>query len=148
MRHEQTLVYQKCLGLMETAQQAIEQFPSGFGFLADQLRRNTSSVAHNFAEGYYQDSRAQQRRFFGYAIQSAREASASFDTARAFRAAREPTIMAGKVLALDVVRMLSKLDAGRARQASETGRQARGSRSQAPGNRIPEIRPAEDDGEP
>ena len=37
MRHEQTIVYQKCLALMETAQQAIEQFPSGFGFLADQL---------------------------------------------------------------------------------------------------------------
>ena len=65
MRHEQTIVYQKCLALMETAHQAIEQFPNGFAFLADQLRRNTSSVAHNFAEGYYQDSRRQQRRFFG-----------------------------------------------------------------------------------
>jgi four helix bundle protein len=150
MRHEQTIVYQKCLGLMEIAQQAIGQFPGGFAFLADQLRRNTSSAAHNFAEGYYQDSRAQQRRFFGYAIQSAREASTSFDTARAFRAAPEQTIVAGKALALDVVRMLSKFDAGRGRQASETGlrRQATGSRSQAAGNRIQSIRPANDDGEP
>ena len=72
---------------METAREAIEQFPKGFAFVADQLRRNTSSVIHNFAEGYYQDSRKQQRRFFG-SIQSAREAWTSFDTAQAFGVAR------------------------------------------------------------
>lgn len=146
MRHEQTIVYQKCLALMETAQQAIEQFPSGFGFLADQLRRNTSSVAHNFAEGYYQDSRRQQRRFFGYAIQSAREASTSFDTARAFRAAREQTIEAGKAFALELVRMISKFDGGRGRQVSETGRrpQASGSGPQSAGDSIQLIGAADD----
>ena len=150
MRHEQTIVYQKCLALMETARQAIEQFPSGFAFLADQLRRNTSSVAHNFAEGYYQDSRRQQRRFFGYAIQSAREASTSFDTARAFRAAREQTVEVGKALALELVRMISKFDGGRGRQDSETGfrHQATGSRTQAAGDRLQVICPAEEDCEP
>lgn len=144
MRHEQTIVYQKCLALMETAQQAIEQFPSGFAFLADQLRRNTSSVAHNFAEGYYQDSRRQQRRFFGYAIQSAREASTSFDTARAFHAARDQTIEVGKGLALELVRMISKFDAGRGRQDSETGlrQRAAGSRDQAEDDRLQMIRSA------
>lgn len=120
MRHEKTIVYQKCLALMETGREAIEQFPRGFGFLADQLRRNSSSVAHNFTEGYYQDSRRQQRRFFGYAIQSAREASCSLDTARAFQAAREETILRGKALALEVVKMLSKFPVER-RQGSETG---------------------------
>lgn len=150
MRHEQTIVYEKCLALMETARQAIEQFPNGFAFLADQLRRNTSSVAHNFGEGYYQDSRRQQRRFFGYAIQSAREASTSFDTARAFHAAREQTIEVGKALALDLVRMISQFDGGRGRQASETGLRPRvpGSRAQAAGDRIQMIRSNEDDCEP
>jgi len=108
MRHENTLVYQKCLQLMETARELIEHLPSGFGFLADQLRRNTSSVAHNFGEGYYQDSEREQRRYFRYAIQSAREASTSFDTAAAFRVGRQETIVRGKALALDLVRMLSK----------------------------------------
>lgn len=147
MRHEQTIVYQKCLALMETARQAIEQFPTGFAFLADQLRRNTSSVAHNFAEGYYQDSRRQQRRFFGYAIQSAREASTSFDTASAFRAAREQTIAVGKALALELVRMISKFDRGRGRQDSETGfgQHATGSSTQAAGDRLQMIRSHEDD---
>ena len=150
MRHEQTIVYEKCIALMETAQQVIEQLPKGFAFLADQLRRNTSSVAHNFAEGYYQDSRRQQRRFFGYAIQSAREASTSFDTARAFRAAREQTIEAGKALALELVRMLSKFDGGRRRQASETGcrPQESGSRAQATGDRQQVVPAGNEDCEP
>ena len=120
MRHEQTIVYQKSLALMATARGAIEQFPKGFAFLSDQLRRNTSSVHHNFAEGYYQDSRGQQRRYFGYAIQSAREASASFDVALAFGTASEETVSRGKALALEVVRMLSKFDRPRRRQRSET----------------------------
>ncbi len=65
-------------------------------------------MAHNFAEGYYQHSVGQQRRFLDYAIQSAREASASFDTAKAFRAARQETIDRGNLYALELVKMLSK----------------------------------------
>jgi hypothetical protein len=79
----------------------------------------TSSVHHNFAEGYYQESRRQQRRFFGYAIQSAREASASFDTAAAFAAADRQTVARGKALALEVVRMLSKFSTAQGCQDSE-----------------------------
>jgi len=120
MRHEQTIVYKKSLALMETAPSAIEYFPRGFAFLVDQLRRNTSSVHHNFAEGYYQESWRQQRRYFGYAIQSAREASASFDAALAFRAAEKETVARGKALALERVRMLSKFQRPRGGQVSET----------------------------
>lgn len=108
MRHETTIVYRKCIQLMETARGAIEQFPKGFAFLAEQLRKNTASVTHNFAEGYDHRTKGEQRRYFGYAIQSAREASASFDTARAFRLCGEATIAAGKATALDLVKILSK----------------------------------------
>jgi four helix bundle protein len=108
MRHESAIVYQKSLQLMDTAREAILQFPPGFAFLADELRRNTSSVSRSFAEGYYYDSKPQQRRYFGYAVQSAREASASFDTARSFRICHEDTIERGKALALEVVKILSK----------------------------------------
>ena len=108
MRHENTAIYLKSIELMDKTRAAIEQFPSGFAFLADQLRKSSSSVARNFAEGFYQDSKRQQRRFFGYAIQSARETSASFDTARAFGTCDDETIQCGKELALDIVRMLSK----------------------------------------
>ena len=108
MRHENTIVYGKAIELMDTAREAIAQFPEGFGFLATQLRVSTASVSRNFAEGYYDDSKRQQRKFFRYAIQSARESSASFDTARSFRVCSEHTIAHGKALALDIVKILSK----------------------------------------
>jgi four helix bundle protein len=108
MRHEQTIVYGKCMELMETARKAIAQFPEGYAFLAKQLRESTASVSRNYAEGYYHDSPRQQRRYFGYAIQSARESSASFDTAKAFGVCAPETIARGKSLALEIVRILSK----------------------------------------
>jgi four helix bundle protein len=108
MRHEQTIVYQRCLALMETAAELIETLPSGFAFLVDQLRRSTSSVARNFGEGYYQRSYAQQRKYFGIASHSARESSMSFDTARCFRVGNPEIIDRGKQLALELVKMLSK----------------------------------------
>ena len=121
MRHEHTIAYQRCLALMEVTRGIIDQFPRGFSFLADQLRRSSSSPARNFAEGYYQDSRPQQRRYFGYAIQSARETSASFDSARAFRIARDEKLSQGKGLCLEIVKILSKFPTARRTQGSETG---------------------------
>ena len=108
MRHEQTIIYKRCITLMETAAALIEQLPSGFAFLVDQLRRSTSSVARNYGEGYYQRSRAQQRKYFDIASHSARESSLSFDTARCFRVGNEDTIARGKQVALELVKMLSK----------------------------------------
>jgi four helix bundle protein len=121
MRHENTIVYRKCLVLMEITREIIEQFPRGFSFLADQLRRSCTSPARNFAEGYYQDSGRQQRRYFGYAIQSARETSASFDSAHAFRIASEAKLLQGKGLCLEIVKMLSKFPTSSRQQVSETG---------------------------
>ncbi len=108
MRHEKTVIYARCLELMEIAADLIEQLPPGFAFLADQLRRSTSSVARNYGEGFYQRSRAQQRSYFDVASHSARESSMSFDTARSFRVGRPDTILRGKHVALELVKMLSK----------------------------------------
>ena len=107
LRHEQTVAYQRCVELMEIACEVIDEFPKGFGFLADPLRRNTSSTALNFAEGYYQRPRGQQRKFLDYSEQSAREASAAFDAARAFRLAQPDKIARGKQLALEIVKLIS-----------------------------------------
>jgi four helix bundle protein len=94
--------------LMKIAAELIEQLPSGFAFLADQLRRSTSSVARNYGEGYYQRSRAQQRSYFDIASHSSRESSMSFDTAQCFRVGNAQTIARGKQIALELVKMLSK----------------------------------------
>ncbi len=93
---------------MEITAALIKQLPSGFAFLVDQLRRSTSSVARNYGEGYYQRSRAQQRKYFDIASHSARECSMSFDTARCFRVGDSDVITRGKHTALELVKMLSK----------------------------------------
>ena len=108
MRHEKTIVYQRSMELMEIAADLIDQLPSGFAFLVDQLRRSTSSVARNFGEGFYQRSHAQQRKYFDIASHSARESSMSFDTAKALRVGDSDTIARGKKVALELVKMLSK----------------------------------------
>lgn len=97
---------------MEITAELIEQFPSGFAFLVDQLRPSSSSVARNYGEGYYQRSRAQQRKYFDIASHSARESSMSFDTARCFRIGISTTIARGKQVALELVKMLSKFHHG------------------------------------
>ena len=108
MRHETTVIYQRCIELMDIAAKLIEQLPAGFAFLADQPRRSTSSVARNYGEGYYQRSLAQQRKYFDIASHSARESSMSFDTARSFRAGDPDLVSRGKHVTLELVKMLSK----------------------------------------
>ena len=108
MRHEKTIIYQRCMALMEVGVELIDQLPSGFAFLVDPLRRSTSSVGRNYGEGFYQWSRAQQRKYFDIASHSARESSMSFDTARCFRVGNTQTIVCGKQVSLELVKMLSK----------------------------------------
>ena len=87
----------------------IKQLPPGWSFLADQLRRSSSSIGLNFAEGYYQPSSKQVRRYFVYAIQSARETSMALDIAGAFDLAPADQVRRGKGLCLEIVKMMSKL---------------------------------------
>ena len=108
MRHEDTVIYQNRSRSWKQLGTRSHSFRAELGSSPNQLRRNTSSVLHNFAEGYYHSSHKQQRRFLDYALQSARESSASFDTALAFRAADMDAVERGKSLALELVRMLSK----------------------------------------
>lgn len=112
MRHERTILYQRCLELMQITAELIEQLPAGFAFLTEQLRKSSSSVARNYGEGYYQRSRAQQRKYFDIASHSARETSMSFDTAQCFRIGDSTTIARGKQVALELVKMLSKFRHG------------------------------------
>ena len=65
MFHEDTIIYSRSLDLMETARKLIGQFPSGFGFLADQLHQNTSSVSHNDAEGVRPTFQSAKPKIFG-----------------------------------------------------------------------------------
>jgi four helix bundle protein len=86
MRHTQTRLYQRSLELIEVAKSVMEQLPTGYGFLADQLRRASSSVVLNFSEGSSRSSIRERRRYFQIARGSALEVSAILDVAARFDA--------------------------------------------------------------
>ena len=86
MQHDNTRIYQRSLELVRLIKQIIDELPTGYGFLADQMRRAASSVALNFSEGYGKSTPAEQRRFFRIARGSAYEVAAALDVAASFGA--------------------------------------------------------------
>ncbi len=108
MRVVETAIYRKAIELVEVGSAVIRQLPPGTAFLADQLRRSTSSVVLNFAEGYAKASAAEQRRFFNIALGSAQESLAIFDVAKALHAITPPAHARGTDIADHLCRMLWK----------------------------------------
>ena len=80
MQFSQTRIYQKAMALVVLNRIILADLPVGYGFLADQLRRATTSVPLNFAEGYGKRTAREQRRFFMIARGSTNEVAAILDT--------------------------------------------------------------------
>jgi four helix bundle protein len=74
----------------------------------DQLTRAIGSIAANIAEGYSRSSIADRNRFYGYALGSAREAIAWYDTLRIelgeLASARQSTLVQVRRLLLTTLR--------------------------------------------
>ena len=79
MQFSQTKIYSKTMALIDLSQTILRDLPSGYGFLADQLRRAASSIPLNFAEGYGKRTPKEQRRFFMIARGSTNEVAAILD---------------------------------------------------------------------
>jgi len=94
MHHRNTRIYRRALQLTALAAQTIPSLPQGYAFLADQLRRSTSSVALNFAEAHGKESPRERRRFFRIAKGSALESAAAFEVAAHLGAL--PTAVSGE----------------------------------------------------
>jgi len=77
--HRRSRVYGKAMEMVRLTGEVAGQLPRGYGFLADQLRRASSSVVLNYAEGSGKLSKAERRRFFRIAKGSAMETAAAFD---------------------------------------------------------------------
>ena len=84
MHHTNTRIYRRSLELIDITREIMAQLPTGYGFLADQLRRASSSVVLNYAEGCGHQSTGQRRRFFAIARGSALEVSAAVEVAHRF----------------------------------------------------------------
>ena len=106
MHYAQTRIYRRGLELVATARAVIAELPPGYGFLADQLRRASSSMLLNFAEGHDKPSRREQRRYFATARGSAQEVAACLDVAAAFGVIGAESHAEGTELCDHIVRML------------------------------------------
>ena len=109
MRHEQMKVYQQSLELVSLAKTTMKQLPTGYGFIADQLRRAVSSVPLNIAEGLGRRTPADQRRFFVIAKGSCCEVAAIYDIAYRFEVVSEQTHLDAKEHCNHIVAMLIRL---------------------------------------
>ncbi|MBT8495293.1 MAG: four helix bundle protein [Deltaproteobacteria bacterium] len=74
-----TRIYEKAIALVQLSCVVVAELPVGCGFLADQLRRASSSVVLNFAEGHDKGSLREQRRYLRIARGSAMEVAAALD---------------------------------------------------------------------
>ena len=72
-------VYQKSLDLLSETVRWSRAMPTGYGWLADQVRRASGSVPLNIAEGLGRPSPGDRRRFFQIAIGSTYEVAACLD---------------------------------------------------------------------
>jgi four helix bundle protein len=95
------------------------------GTTVDQLTQAIGSIAANIAEGYSRPSLGDQNRFYGYALGSAREAIAWYDTLRielgALADDRQTTLIQIRRLLLTMLRNSRSGDA-RAAMSNSTRR--------------------------
>jgi four helix bundle protein len=111
MQFDNTRIYQRAMELASLSHHIIGKFPRGYGYLADQLRRASSSVVLNFAEGYGKQTNADQRRFFTIARGSACEVAAVFDLAYRFELIGEEQYGTGREMCDHLARMLTRFRA-------------------------------------
>ena len=109
MQFDQTHIYQRSLELLGVTRRVLDQLPHGFGFLTDQLRRASSSILLNFAEGYGRRTRKDQRHFFDMARGSTNEVAAILDVAAGLGGIDEETRQVGRELCDHIARMLTRL---------------------------------------
>ncbi len=79
---EKLKVYQKAVDLADQVAALTEQFPRGYGFLSDQLKRASLSIAANIAEGNGRFTKADRKNFFGIARGSVQECVPLLELAR------------------------------------------------------------------
>jgi four helix bundle protein len=108
MKHDDTRIYRRSLELVALSKAVNHELPVGYGFLVDQLRRASSSVALNFSEGYSKPSPREQRRFFNIARASAYEVAAIFDVAYAFDVIRPEHHERGRDICDHIAAMITR----------------------------------------
>jgi len=90
-------------------QDVIDLFPPGRAYLADQLRRASSSVPANIAEGAGELTKRDKARFYRIARRSATECAAHLDVCRTLERTDSSRYDACRSLLLRIVAMLVRM---------------------------------------
>jgi four helix bundle protein len=107
--HERLEVYRVAIELLALADQIAASLPKGRAYLADQLRRASSSIPFNIAEGAGEFAAADKARFYRFARRSATESAAILDTCRVLKLSQPEPLAAGRLLLLRSVAMLTAM---------------------------------------
>src|SRR6266436_9864455 len=106
--HEKLTVYQRGLEFASWSQDLIESLTKRTS-TRDQLERAGDSIALNIAEGNGKFSQKDRARFFQIAHGSALESAACLDLLVARRCCASDTIMRGRAILEEIVKMLFKM---------------------------------------
>ena len=104
--HEKLDVYGHALEFMARADALADALPRGRAYLADQLRRASTSVVLNIAEGAGEFAPADKARFYRMARRSAIECAAVLDIAARLQLGPTPQLDAGRAELQRIVAML------------------------------------------
>ena len=107
--HDKLGVYRAAIDWVADADHVAEQLPRGRGYLADQLRRASTSVALNIAEGAGEFARDDKARFYRMARRSATECAAILDVCRRLELLDADAYQSGRDRLLGIVSMLVRL---------------------------------------
>lgn len=84
MLHEKLRCYRQAVQLAEELAIQMEDWPKGYGYLADQVKRALASCILNCSEGNARLSKLERRRFFQISRASIAEVGACIDLMRAY----------------------------------------------------------------
>ena len=102
-------VYQAAVRFLPLAVSTADSLPPRYASLGDQLRRASSSIPLNIAEGSGKSTRPDQRRFYAIVRGSAMECAAILDACGALMLIEKSKAEEADQLLLSTVRMLSKM---------------------------------------
>lgn len=107
--HQRLICYEFAMSLAKRVPHLISSWPTGSGYLVDQLKRAMASIPLNIAEGAGRSGTRDRARFFAIARGSAMEVSAIIDIAQAYEMVDQDTYTDIQDKLLQIVKILYKL---------------------------------------
>jgi len=107
--HENLDVYQCSVKFLAFSAKIANQIPKEYSGLSNQLRRASTSISLNIAEGSGKTTRADKAKFYGIARGSSMEYGAVLDACLVLEFSEKDLVKDSKKLLVRVVAMLTKM---------------------------------------